>query len=225
MSSAAAALRTNELFRHFELEVLGVHAGFAQNARYGVGKFGIQELAWRKIDAHAERVSVRVPAAMLLARGAQHPLAHRHDQPRVFGERNEFGGADEPAGGMIPAHERLHPRDPATGDIDLRLIVQHEFVIFDPAPQGVFHTAPFGRHGLHIGFEHGVLSAPVRLRKIQRRLGIIEEIVGRARIYWIVRDTNACGGEEFACAHMERLLKNLEETLRGLRNFAQMAHF
>ena len=35
------------------------------------------------------------------------PPAHLHDQARLLGQRDELGRSDEPAFGMLPAHQRL----------------------------------------------------------------------------------------------------------------------
>ena len=67
--------------------------------------------------------------ARLRARLAQDPLAHRHDQARVLGERDEGVGREEAALRVLPAHERLRADDRARREHDLGLEVEDELPV------------------------------------------------------------------------------------------------
>ena len=63
------------------------------------------------------------PAAAGLA---QHPAAERDDQAALLGDRDELRGRQQPAGGVVPAHQRLEAGDPLRVQVDGRLVVQHQ---------------------------------------------------------------------------------------------------
>ena len=82
-----------------------------------VDEVGVRELARRQVDR--ARVSVGAvgsrhsSAATVAHASAQHPLADRHDQARLLGDRDESPGATQAALGVLPAHERLDADDRA----------------------------------------------------------------------------------------------------------------
>ena len=59
----------------------------------------------------------------------QHPLAERHDQPGLLGERNELGRRDHAALGMVPAQQRLEAADLVALEVDERLVVELELAV------------------------------------------------------------------------------------------------
>ena len=83
--------------------------------------------ARRDVHRHRAGRGCRASASARLAAGfAQHPVAERHDEAGLLGERDELGGGDEAALRMAPAHQRFHADDAPAAHVDLRLVVQHE---------------------------------------------------------------------------------------------------
>ena len=52
-------------------------------------------------------------------------------QPDLLDDREECVRVEQPAGGVLPAHERLRAEDGTGGHVDLRLVVQHELVAIE----------------------------------------------------------------------------------------------
>ena len=59
-------------------------------------------------------------------RPVDHVLCERPDQSGLLDQRDEARRREQPALGMLPAHERLDAGDTAVGQVDLRLVVQDE---------------------------------------------------------------------------------------------------
>ena len=52
-------------------------------------------------------------------------------QPNLLDDREECVRVEQPAGGVLPAHERLRAEDGTGGHVDLRLVVQHELMVIE----------------------------------------------------------------------------------------------
>ena len=117
----------------------GVEAGLFQDAGNGLHQVFLIELAHREVDRHPDRTQPRLlPGPGLGAGGAQHPFADGDDKAVLLGERDELHRAEQPAFGMAPAHQRLDADDLAACQVDLRLVVQYQFVALDGAAQRAF---------------------------------------------------------------------------------------
>ena len=68
------------------------------------------------------------PGRALAAGLVQDPFVDRQDQARLFGQAQERAGRQQAALRVLPAQQRLDADDLVAAQIDLRLIVQHEFV-------------------------------------------------------------------------------------------------
>ena len=94
---------------------------------------GVLHLAGRQVDAHVERVvgdAGRLPRGGCPARLVEHPPAERDDRAPSSSAigMNSFG-ADEPADGMLPTHERLGAERASAADVDDRLVEHDELVV------------------------------------------------------------------------------------------------
>jgi hypothetical protein len=90
----------------------------------------------------------------------------------------ELPRREQPALGVLPAHQRLHPGDPARGQVQHRLVVQHQLV----ADQGVAQLvgergAPFGR-GPEVGAEDVHPVPPRRLGRVHGEVGVADQVGG-----------------------------------------------
>src|SRR3546814_12646664 len=79
-------------------------------------------------------------------------LTERNDQPRILGDRDEFGRRHRLAFAIVPARERLESRDLARRQFDQRLESEVQPVLFDRAAQrGLQPEAVVGEDRRRIG--------------------------------------------------------------------------
>ena len=110
----------------------------------------------------------------------EHPLADRDDQAGALGRLEELAGQEQPALGMVPAHERLDPDGAAGRDLDDRLVVQDELVTPERVRELVLHAHPDASGAAHRVVEHLDLArGAVRLGEVHRRVGLAEQRFGR----------------------------------------------
>ena len=83
-----------------------------------------------------------LPGAVLGAGLLQHPLAQRHDQAVLLGQRDELRGEQQAQLRMAPAHQRLGADRRAGPGIHDRLVVELELLPLERAAQGVLQREP-----------------------------------------------------------------------------------
>ena len=108
---------------------------------------GLRELAGRQVHRHRERRRPRGRSSrhchQLAARLLEHPRADRHDEPGLLGQVDELVRRDQPALGVLPAHQRLGARrSVAVGERDDRLVEDAELVALERAVQRVLGLEP-----------------------------------------------------------------------------------
>ena len=96
-----------------------------------------------------------LPAGLL-----QDPGADGHDLARLLRDRDERGGRDHAARGMLPAHQRLDTDHMAAGAIEQGLVEQLQFVAVDDLAQVVFDRQPLLRLGMELRREEHRHVAP-----------------------------------------------------------------
>ena len=106
------------------------------------------------------------------------------DQVRGFRERHELPGAHVAVHRMVPANQRLHARDAARLQVDLRLVMQRDAAVVDRRAQLAQHAEP--AYGVMIVDDVVVLEArAVPLRRVHRDVGVaqqlarVEPVIGR----------------------------------------------
>ena len=72
-----------------------------------VGQLGVHQVVCREVDRNVHRQAVSAPLRALCDGMDKHPLRDRPDITGLFSEGDEIVRRHEPAGGMLPAHERL----------------------------------------------------------------------------------------------------------------------
>ena len=150
------------------------------------------ELPRRNVHANRHRRQARIlPGLVLPASFAQHPVADRHDQSRLLGERNEFDRRRHAQRRMHPADQRLDREDAPRAQIDLRLIEQHEFRAGDGVSQFLLQQEFFVNLDVQLGRVELEIVAADFLGAIHRRVGIGQQRVGVRPIIGIVRDADA----------------------------------
>ena len=149
-----------------------------------VEQLGLLELDRRQVHRDLDVVG---PPHRVVAGATDHPLAERHDQPGLLGERNELVGRDQPAGRMPPAHQRFHAAPLPGLDVEERLVVHLELASCDGVAQIAFEgVAGFelGRHRLVVD---RVAVPARRFRPIERKVRLLQQLLlrrcrARARI-------------------------------------------
>ena len=132
----------------------------------------------RQVDGDAERPRVRprrVPERGLRAGGVEHPAPDRLDQPALLGDRDELGGTDETALGMLPAQQRLDRADRAVVQRDDRLVDDAQLVALERAPQVVLDRQALDRARAHRAVEHLEASASALLGLVHRGVGVADQ--------------------------------------------------
>ena len=165
--------------------------------------------------------------AVAAGRG-EHPVAERADQAGVLGDRDELDRVEEPAVGVLPAHERLDGGDGAALQLDDRLVDDAQLALLDPAPQLVLGPQP-REHALaeHV-VEQLVAAAAALLRAVHGGVGVAQE-VGRVGVGGLGdRDPDAGGDEVLARREHDRLVDRLRDALgnadRLVRAVELLAH-
>ena len=135
------------------------------------------QLHRRDVDAQLEGGRERGAPLRHLLRGLlEHPVAQRHDQARLLGQRDEFARADHAAQRLVPADECFGLDDAAAGDFHDGLVVQLEFLPVQPLLQVAQQQAAVLRFLLHGRRELAKLVAPLFLGCVHRQVGVLEQV-------------------------------------------------
>ena len=86
---------------------------------------------------------------------------------------------------MNPARQRLEADDRSGLDVHQRLVEQPNSPVCERLAQVDFQGPPSLHDGVHARLEEAVAAAPIRLRLIQRQVGIFHDLIG---IFAVVRD-------------------------------------
>jgi hypothetical protein len=152
--------------------------------------------------------SVLAPRCGLGDHGADDPVADRLDQAAVLGRRDELGGGDHAALGVVPAQQRLDRDHLAGGDVMDRLVVQLELALSQcpPQPRGQRELAG---GGLRLGGREADRAAALALGLIERGVGALEHVlVLRER-----GDADAGGDLELVAVDRERRREGRQQVL------------
>ena len=116
---------------------------------------------------------------------------------------------------MVPAQQRLEAGDATGGQLDDRLVVQHELVAGERAPQVCLELASLKCLLVHARLEDDVRALATLLGLVHRDVGVAHQLVGRVdeRAH---RDTDARLGERLAVGELERLAHRAKHPLGHL---------
>src|ERR1700730_5116215 len=102
-----------------------------ENGEYAFKKILIPELHRGDVHTHRTERQARLhPGLSLLTRLTKDPVANRENQATVLGNGNELCRRDRPSSGMRPAYQCFRARNFSGPQIDLWLVVHHEFLAF-----------------------------------------------------------------------------------------------
>jgi len=176
-----------------ELEELGAQPGFDQRRAYHRDELARLELLRRDVHRDAEaREAQRLPARALLARLAQHPLADRHDELRVLGDRQELARQHRAELRVLPAQQRLGADHAAAQHVDDRLVAEHELAALERLAQPLLAgDAPDVLGAAGGRPPAGDPVAPGLLGLVHRRVGALQELLGVAAVVREAGDPDA----------------------------------
>ncbi len=126
----------------------------------------------------ATRTSLGQTAAALQASRSTHsPIGD--DEPGFLGDRNELGGRDRAALGMVPAQQRLEAaRRGSSLRPSERLVDQAQLAACERLAQALLEHAAMLQRVVHAPLEEVVGAAAFALGAIEREIGILHQRVG-----------------------------------------------
>jgi len=128
------------------------------------------EIARRDVHRHLPKHPASLPFLLIGQRAAQDPLGERVDQRRGLGRGNELVRRQQSPRRVVPADQCLDAGRVPVGEVDLRLVVQHEFVVVERSRQFGLNFVPTGQRRRDAGLPYG--------RAVDTPLGLIHRGVG-----------------------------------------------
>ncbi len=172
------------------------------------------ELATREVDREPQFGDLLLPEAQLAARRFQHPRAERHDEPAHLGVRDEVVGLHEAELRVLPADERFERDDTLAGDVELRLVMNHELFAFERfAQQLLLRDAGLQRRSER-RVEELMRVAAAFLRTVHRDVGVFHQLVGVVAVVGVDRDPDRRRDELFVSVDGQRLIDRRDDPLR-----------
>ena len=173
----------------------------------------VAELDVRQVHGDRKPRVRAPPLADLPARGAQHPLADREDQPRLLqhGDEARRGhGSELPA---LPADERLGARDLAAGEVAVRLIVDAVLAVAEAVRDAALDRVDVKRPLAQLAGEETDRVAAEGLGERERSVGVLQqgsrvgEVLGCQRDPDAHRDGDVVAGDvRLSCERAENAL-------------------
>ena len=168
-----------------------------------LGQRRVDDVRGGEIDRDRQLVARPPPRGALAHRGVEHPARDVGDEAGALGEPEELVRSQEPAFGVLPAHEGLHADDAAAAQRDLGLEVQDELVVVEGAAQLAQELEALGR----VGVARGRVGLDVRAGA----LGLVHGDVGVAQqgrdvlaVVGLERDADRGAELDGDAAHVER---------------------
>ena len=199
-----------------DLEPRRIDTGLVHHLDGALDQLGLLELARGHIDADVQVEPGIAPAAQLGARGAQDPLAEQHDEPGLLRERDAARGLDQAQFRVTPADRRFGAAHPVSREIDLRLIVQHQFTPLRGAPQPSFERHSLADFAIDPRAKKAIVASAFGLGGVQRGAGILEQVFGAGGVLRVEAHADAHRDMPFAIAGAERPSQVRENALGNL---------
>ena len=133
--------------------------------------------------------SGQVAASAQAVRSTHSPIGTISPVSSAIGMKSS--GAIMPRVGMAPAQQRLEAGDAAAGNVDQRLVMDLELASAQRAAQIGFELAPLLRGALHLRLEEAIGAVALRLRLVEREVGVLEQFVGVGAVGGQQRDADA----------------------------------
>src|SRR5216684_1308861 len=221
-----AVLLHEEALGHLQPQRPRREARFAEDVADQRDQAVLLELLGAEVDADLQggHVEPLLPAPHLPARLAQHPPADGQDEPRLLRQRDELGRREQPATGMLPAHQRLRAGDLAGRQRHHRLVVETELAALQRAAQVGLELEQLHRAVVHGGVELYAASAALRLGAIEGGVCVAQEILGPGVECVAVGDADAHAAEHLLATEHERGAQRVLKTVGHLERIVARLH-
>ena len=133
-------------------------------------------------------------------------------------------GGTKPRVGMPPADQRLDPDHPAGRQLDLRLVVEHEFAGIERPAQLVLELAPGPGPGVHGRLEEAKSATALVLGAVQRQVGAPHQLVGVGTVIGMDGNADAGGDVDPLPIDGERCRNRLDQPLGQNGDAAGLRH-
>ena len=165
----------------------------------------VVELPPRQVDGNAQcRQTFALPGHVLRTHGLQHPVADRHDQSGLLGQRDEFCRCDDTQVRVVPAQQRLGAGNGSGLEVELGQILQQEFPAADGTAQFVLQHAPFQRCGSEAAGEEAVIVLAFLFGSVHRGIRAFHQCTLGFPISRVNRDADAGADAAFLIEQLHR---------------------
>jgi hypothetical protein len=113
-----------------------------------LGRSESTQRAGREVDRDGQRLALRVPGCDLAQGLSEYRPGRGGHQPGFLDQVQKDLGVEQPPGGVVPAHQRLHAVHVAGGQVDLGLVVHDELVTLQCGSQLLHRLQPGGVVGV-----------------------------------------------------------------------------
>jgi hypothetical protein len=120
----------------------------------------------------------------------QHPFADRHDEPAFFGQRDEAGWRNSAHHAAEPAQQGFHADDAAAREVDLRLVVEREFPLFEGPAQAVFQVQALEGVHVHDFVEEAVGVSAAFLGVVHGGVGVFHQHLDAGAVFRVEGDAD-----------------------------------
>ena len=135
---------------------------------------------------------------------AEHPLSERHDGAALLRDGHELRGPEQPARGVVPAHERLDRDHPAGAERHDRLVVEREALpVLDGPPEVGLELHPLDDAPVHLRVEHDGAGLSLELRLVHRDVRVAQHLVRLAVPRRLHRDPDARRHEQLVAGQLD----------------------
>ena len=111
----------------------------ANQAAEGGEQLAVLKLPERQVDRHVQRRKPVFAQGLHVAqRPGNHPIAQRHNQPALFGQRHKLAGGQQATFAVTPAHQGFKADNLPGAQIQARLVMQLQLVAAQGAAQFAF---------------------------------------------------------------------------------------
>ncbi len=164
------------------------------------------------------------PATGLSADRVQDPLADRHDQARLLGQRDELAGRQPALGGVVPVDQRLAARDGGVGAAHLGLVEQLELAVLDRVAERHLELQLLEGVAAHGRGVEPEAVAPLPLGGVQGVLGVAQQGLGVLAVPGVDAGAQAGRDGELLASEIVGLRDRAEDPFRQLLDLVAAPH-
>ena len=170
-------LADHQIFGELQRQPFGSAAGFVEHLPDEGHHVALREFEDRYVEGEADRrAATSIDPRRLRGERAQSPGSDFQDRAGLFRDSDEPAGRLQAERPVIPPHQGLRPDQRPGAEVELRLIVEEQLLIRDGGLQLARQPNAVARVPLVGGGEGLRRVAGLRLRPLQRRAGLPDEL-------------------------------------------------